>query len=452
MGVTPTGLRARAAKFFGLGDDEIRVPGPASARVDVLLAVVLFLLSALGLELARSAGGTISAHPIWAEYLALVAMAAPIAARRRWPLSVAVATSLAFFVVGVTMPDIAIQFSVQVLYFFALFSAMAWARSRRQAVVVMGGVLLLMFGWLAWQFSIGNGIDQINAARGAGPRPEGVFSPIAAALTYTFLINIIYFGGATLGGQAAWRAGRQRAHLAEQTERLRAQAGDLREHAVVKERLRIARELHDAVAHHVSVMGIQAGAARKVLARDPAAASTALACVEGSSREAVTEMRALLGTLRQGAPDGAGGSSSRAPRPGVEAIGQLVEQLEGPDLTVRYSVVKDGPGALDRVSPAAGLTLYRTVQEALNNVRRHSTASRADVVLRVQTGAGQAGFAEVEVLDDGRPRSGTSGSGLGLLGMRERVTSLDGTLEIGPRVTGGFRVRVRLPLTTSPRG
>jgi len=204
VGVTPTGLRARAAKFFGLDDDEIRVPGPASARVDALLAVVLFLLSALGLELARSAGGTISAHPIWAEYLALVAMAAPIAARRRWPLGVAVATSLAFFVVGVTMPDIAIQFSVQVLYFFALFSAMAWARSRRQAVVVMGGVLLLMFGWLAWQFSIGNGIDQINAARGAGAgaRPEGVFSPIAAALTYTFLINIIYFGGATLGGQA----------------------------------------------------------------------------------------------------------------------------------------------------------------------------------------------------------------------------------------------------------
>jgi len=226
VGVTPTGLRARAAKFFGLDDDEIRAPGPASARVDALLAVVLFLLSALGLELARSAGGTISAHPIWAEYLALVAMAAPIAARRRWPLGVAVATSLAFFVVGVTMPDIAIQFSVQVLYFFALFSAMAWARSRRQAVVVMGGVLLLMFGWLAWQFSIGNGIDQINAARGAGAgaRPEGVFSPIAAALTYTFLINIIYFGGATLGGQAAWRAGRQRAHLAEQTERLRAQA------------------------------------------------------------------------------------------------------------------------------------------------------------------------------------------------------------------------------------
>jgi len=102
---------------------------------------------------------------------------------------------------------------------------------------------------------------------------------------------------------------------------------------------------------------------------------------------------------------------------------------------------------VDRVSPAVGLTLYRTVQEALNNVRRHSTACRARVVLRVQTGAGRGGFAEVEVLDDGRPRSGTSGTGLGLLGMRERVASLDGALEIGPRVTGGFRVRVRLPLT-----
>jgi signal transduction histidine kinase len=93
-----------------------------------------------------------------------------------------------------------------------------------------------------------------------------------------------------------------------------------------------------------------------------------------------------------------------------------------------------------------GLTLYRTVQEALHNVRRHSTASAATVVLRVDASP-RGGFAEVEVLDAGRPRTGTSGTGLGLLGMRERVASLDGSLEIGPRATGGFRVRVRLPLT-----
>jgi len=445
--VTRTGVRVRAAEFFALDDDWVRLPDPGAGRADALLSVVLFVLSTLGLELVRSAGGIISNHPIWAEYLALVAMAAPIAVRRRWPLSVAAVTSLAFFVVGVTMPDIAVQFSIQVLYFFALFGAMAWARSRRHAVVVMGGVLLLMFGWLAWQFSIGSGIDEINATLGKGPPPRGVLSPIAAAVAFTLLINVIYFGGATLGGQAAWRAGRQRARLADQARTLRSQAGELREHAVVQERLRIARELHDVVAHHVSVMGVQAGAARRVLAGDPAAASTALATVESSARQAVTEMRALLGTLRQGELDGVDGSSSRAPEPGIAAIGQLVEQLQGPDLAVTYSVVEDLPGAVDRVSPAVGLTLYRTVQEALNNVRRHSTACRARVVLRVQTGAGRGGFAEVEVLDDGRPRSGTSGTGLGLLGMRERVASLDGALEIGPRVTGGFRVRVRLPLT-----
>ncbi len=436
--------------FFALDDDWVRVSAPRERRNDAVLALGLLLLSALGMELARSAGGIRGSHAVWAEYAALAAMAAPIAVRRQRPLLVAAATSIAFFVAGITMPDIAVQFSVQVLYFFALFSAMAWARDRRQALVVIGGVLVLMFGWLAWQFSIGSGIDQINESLRKGPRPEGVFGPIAAAVTYTFLVNILFFGGAVLGGQAAWRSARQRDRLAHQASTLSSQASALREHAVVQERLRIAGELHDVVAHHVSVMGVQAGAARRVLDRDPAAASTALASVEGSAREAVTEMRALLGTLRHGEPAACAPGASRAPEPGVDAIAGLVEQLGSPQLCVTYAFVEDAPGACRRVSPAAGLTLYRTVQEALHNVRKHSTANRAGVVLRVETTAARGGFAEVEVLDDGRPRTGTSGTGLGLLGMRERVASLDGVLEIGPRVTGGFRVRVRVPLTGSP--
>ena len=436
--------------FFALDDEWVRVSAPRERRNDAVLALGLLLLSALGMELARSAGVIRGTHAVWAEYVALAAMAAPIAVRRQRPLLVAVATSLAFFVTGIMMPDIAAQFSVQVLYFFALFSAMAWARERRQALVVIGGVLVLMFGWLAWQFSIGSGIDKINESLRKGPRPEGVFGPIAAALTYTFLINILYFGGAVLGGQAAWRSARQRDRLAHQAMALSSRASELREHAVVQERLRIARELHDVVAHHVSVMGVQAGAARRVLDRDPAAASTALASVEGSAREAVTEMRALLGTLRHGESAACDPSASRAPEPGVDAIVGLVEQLGNPQFAVTYALVEDAPGACRRVSPAAGLTLYRTVQEALHNVRKHSTANRAGVVLRVETTAARGGFAEVEVLDDGRPRTGTSGTGLGLLGMRERVASLGGVLEIGPRVTGGFRVRVRLPLTGSP--
>jgi signal transduction histidine kinase len=434
----------RVAAFFALDSSWVRRPAPVAQRRDATVALVLFAISALGLEMLRSGGGLRSGTSAWEEYLGLAAMAAPIAFRRRWPLGVVVASSLAFFVVGLRMPDVAMQLSVQGLYFFALFSAMAWARDRRVALMVVAGVLLLMFGWVAYQFLLGSAIAQINEEIADPGRSRGAVSPIFAAVTYTFLVNIAYFGGAVLGGQAAWNAARRRARLAAQAETLRTQAAELKEHAVIQERLRIARELHDVVAHHVSVMGVQAAAARRVLDVDPNAASSALASVESSARDAVTEMRALLGTLRQG--DRSPTGPDRAPEPSVDAIPGLVEQQRADGLDVTYTVVADPPDAADRLRPAVGLTLFRTVQEALHNVRRHSTASAATVVLRVED-TGAVGFAEVEVLDSGRPRTGTSGTGLGLLGMRERVASLDGSLEIGPRATGGFRVRVRLPLS-----
>ncbi len=455
------GAWARAGEFFAVDDDWVRHPALTAGRRDVLLTLVLTAISALTFELARSGGAIPTGHAVWQEYAGLVAMAAPIAIRRRWPLLCALLASAAFLAVGVTMPDIALLLPVQVLYFYALFSAMAWAADRRAALVVMGVVLLVMFGWLSWQFIIGRAAEELSGRQQLGP-----ISPVVAAILYTVLVNVFYFGGAVLGGQAAWRAARRRAELADQAQTLRTQAVELREHAVVQERLRIARELHDVVAHHVSVMGVQAGAARRVLAADPAAASAALSSVEGSARQAVTEMRALLGTLRQGerlgdqaGQGGQGGQGqsqapSRAPEPSVDALPELVERFRAEGLDVAYTVVAEPVGAAERVSPAVGLTLYRTVQESLNNVRQHSTASTAHVVLRVvepRVGRGSepaVGYAEVEILDSGRPRTGTSGTGLGLLGMRERVASLDGSLEIGPRATGGFRVRVRTPLTT----
>jgi signal transduction histidine kinase len=441
-----TTWRARVAEFFALDSEWVRVPTSDSRRRDATLALVLFGISAVALEMLRSGGGLRAGTPVWEEYLGLAAMAAPIAFRRRWPIGTVVASSVAFFVVGVRMPDVAMQLSVQGLYFFALFSAMAWARDRRVALLVMGGVLLLMFGWLAYQFLLGSAVAQITEELADPSRTRGAVNPILGAVVYTFLINVVYFGGAVLGGQAAWNAARRRARLAAQAETLRAQAAELKEHAVVEERLRIARELHDVVAHHISVMGVQAAAARRVLDVDPKAASSALASVESSARDAVTEMRALLGTLRQG--ERLPAEPGRAPEPSVDAIPGLVDQLRSEGFDVTYAVVAN-PGEAEKVSPAVGLTLYRTVQEALHNVRRHSTASAATVVLRV-SGSGPSGFAEVEVLDAGRPRTGTSGTGLGLLGMRERVASLDGSLEIGPRATGGFRVRVRLPLARPP--
>ncbi|MDQ2756176.1 MAG: histidine kinase dimerization/phosphoacceptor domain-containing protein, partial [Actinomycetota bacterium] len=326
---TTQGWGARAASYFAVDDVWVRRPPSGALRADGLLAVGFVAIAALGLELVRSAGG-LGPHMVWAEYLVIVAMAAPILVRRRFPVGAALAASLAFFVAGVTLPTVALQLSVQVTYFFSLFSAMAWARSRRTVLAAMGAILVLMFGWIAVQFSVGSAIDQVREQIGSAAS-TGFLGPVAATIIYSVLVNAFYFGGAVVGGQAAWRAARSRARLADQAARLVAQAGQIREHAVVKERLHIARELHDVVAHHVSVMGVQAAAARRVMQRDPAAAAVALSSVEESGRVAVSQMRSLVGTLRAGpgvdraavvagGAGGAGGAGDlrgRSPVPGV---------------------------------------------------------------------------------------------------------------------------------------
>ena len=224
------------AEFFVLDSGWVRVPTSGSRRRDGTGALVLFAISALALEMLRSGGGLRAGTPVWEEYLGLAAMSAPIAFRRRFPIGTVVASSVAFFVVGIRMPDVALQLSVQALYFFALFSAMAWARDRRVVLLVMGGVLLMMFGWLAYQFLLGSAVSQITEEIADPGRTRGAVNPILGAVAYTFLVNIAYFGGAVLGGQAAWNAARRRARLAAQAETLRAQAAELKEHAVVEER------------------------------------------------------------------------------------------------------------------------------------------------------------------------------------------------------------------------
>ncbi|MBB1052323.1 histidine kinase, partial [Dietzia sp. CW19] len=139
------------------------------------------------------------------------------------------------------------------------------------------------------------------------------------------------------------------------------------------------------------------------------------------------------------------GDPSRSAGHGVTDIQRLAASHDSADFSTSVSVVTGTGHPLEEVPPIVGLSLYRTAQEALANVRRHSTADRAGVVLRTGENPGGNPYAEVEITDAGRPRAGTSGSGLGLLGMRERVRSHGGECEIGPRVTGGYRVRVRLP-------
>jgi signal transduction histidine kinase len=203
--------------------------------------------------------------------------------------------------------------------------------------------------------------------------------------------------------------------------------------AVAAERAAIARELHDVVAHHMSVMVVQAGAARAVGARDPAAAAEALRQIEASGRTGLAEMRRLLEVLKA-EEDGDG----RVPQPGLARLGELLDAMRASGLPVE-AVVEGTPRAL---SPGVDLSAYRIVQEALTNSLRHAGGASARVVVRYEPDA-----VELEIADDGPepPEDSEASAGHGLIGMRERVQLFGGELEAGPRPGGGFLVRARLP-------
>ena len=203
--------------------------------------------------------------------------------------------------------------------------------------------------------------------------------------------------------------------------------------AVAAERARIARELHDLVAHHMSVMVVQAGAARAVAAKDPAAAAEALRQIEASGRAGLNEMRRLLEILKS---DQHG--RDYAPQPGLERLDELLDGMRATGLSVE-TIVEGAPHALP---PGVDLSAYRIVQEALTNTLKHAGEAHARVLLRYAPDA-----IEIEVADVGRgaPLEAAANGGQGLIGMRERVQLFGGTLESGPRPGGGFLVRARLP-------
>ncbi|MFP3713341.1 sensor histidine kinase [Puerhibacterium sp. TATVAM-FAB25] len=468
-------LAERVGDWFGVDEDWERVPADprAAARHDVLVGLALVALTSLTLELARSAGAFEGVdEPAWLLHLLAASGAVPLIWRRRYPLAVMVLCYAHFLGVGLAVPVVTTTVSLQVVYFVALCTAVAWARDRRAMVLTVGLTVLVMFLWIVWDVAVGTGLQGIIDQLELDDGHPGLIDPAVAMVGYTWMINLAFFFGAIAAGQLMWRAARRQAQLTEQAATIERQAAELQEQAVVEERLRIARELHDVVAHHVSVIGIHATAARRLVAKDPDAAAAPLATIETASREAVTQMRGLLGTLRSGtgpgapaaaASVGAGGAddagttgTDRSPEPGLGDLPGLCAAADGLDVTLR--TVEDPPGAAAAVPAPVGLSLYRTVQEALTNVRKHSTGRRVSVVVRVErpapgtpraAGTGDRfahGFAEVEVLDDGRPLAAAGGSGLGLLGVRERVATHGGVAEIGPRLTGGYRVRVRLPL------
>jgi signal transduction histidine kinase len=266
----------------------------------------------------------------------------------------------------------------------------------------------------------------------SGTPPDWTYDALTSALTL-----------------AAWMGGRsirlRRAYLAEledRAERLeRARDADRRA-ARAEERSRIARELHDVVAHHVSVMTVQAAAARKVLASSPDAAADALSAIEEMGRTAMAEMRNIVGVLRTDGEEG----GERAPQPGIHDLPTLVEQMREAGLRTQLWIEGDEP----RLPPGVDLAAYRLIQEALTNSLRHAGPSaRAWVTVRHEPSV-----LTVHVEDDGhgpaaRPRRANGDRpGHGLVGIRERVALYGGILRIGPRQGGGFEVRARFPLKT----
>lgn len=404
-------------------------PGPTSRqqRQDVALAVGVLLLSAGMTLLTNSMGMFIfGSTPGLPEQLAWIPpMTLPLALRRRYPLTVVLVVGTVFLTAQVRHVGDSIMPSVAL--FLAIYTAGAWGRHRVRTRWARVAVIAAMFTWL------GVGLIAWVVSPTHLPDAVGPLDPVVATVLYQVVYNLLFFLSAYFFGDLAWRSARDRAVLALQAERLHASQEQNARGAIVAERIRIARDLHDVVAHHVSVMGIQASAARRSLDRDRELAGSALRTVEETARTAISELRGLLGVLRAEQDPAAGYEAS----PGLAQLPELVAATRAAGLEVRYGEYGDPRPVPDSVA----MTAYRVAQEALTNVVKHAGAREAQLRVRYLEST-----LEVEVTDDGRGGDPESASGgFGLMGMRERIAVHGGELEARPRRDGGFLVRASLP-------
>jgi len=400
----------------------------AEARSDVWVGLALFVGSVISLILGYFAQmfGSAGLDLRWGLLYA-AALSLPFVVRRRHPILVAIVVNLVYIVgmeAGATEAYVG-----QIALFLSMYTVGAWVDDRRRAQLVRFGIIAAMFIWLL--------VATFRSA--TEPPPEGMpdavgaMSPLVAYMMIQWLVNLVFFAGAYVMGDRAYEAALGRRALRERTQELEEQQEIAAAQAVALDRVRIARELHDVVAHHVSAMGVQAGAARTVLDANPEAAKGALAVVEESSRQVIGELRHLLDTLRSSDDDDDAPSTI-----GLEALDPLVRSSQAAGTPTSLRIVGE-----PRPVPAfAQINLYRIAQEALTNARRHAGPDvTADVRLRYGSD-----FVELEVTNTGRIVL-ASRTGLGTLGMRERATAMGAHLEVGPRDSGGYLVRVKVPLT-----
>lgn len=370
----------------------------------------------------------------------------------RWPrLSDAVLALVSFFLTmaiwGSERPedDVALSFGAFVLFVLGNAS-LYWRRRHPERVhgaVLAVSLLAMLFGYLRGPiFALA--ISLYNLGRYAADDRD---STIGLAAAYVLLIfSEIAFQGLSSEDVVTlslpfvfWYVGRRVRARGEYLRILQERADQLErerlidaERAVAAERTRIARELHDIVAHQVSLMTVQAGAAKTIAGTDPEAAVKAMNSIEVAGRQALDELRHLLGVLRPGSED-----TEMGPQPGRADLPRLVEEVERAGLDVSL-VLDDGR---QRLPARIELAIYRIVQEALTNVLKHAgPEARAEV--RIRTGERAV---TIEVEDNGVGTMRLRQSGHGIAGMRERAQLLGGTLEAGPRAGGGFSVTARLP-------
>jgi signal transduction histidine kinase len=324
---------------------------------------------------------------------------------------------------------------------------LAWRRRAplAVAVVVMGALVFEslavgsaptpdspLIGWLL-------AIYTVAAHRERTPALVGGAISLAAGLVWIglddFFFPVVVFGGAWLAGRLVRQREAHGRVVEERSAALERERGANARVAAAEERARIARELHDVLSHSVSVMVVQAGAERMALGTERAATGETLEAIEKTGREALGEMRRLLGMLRaEGEPP------AHAPQPTLAELDGLLWQVRVAGLPVEIHVEGE-PTALP---PGVAVSVYRIVQEALTNVLKHAGPAQARVLIRY---AGRG--IEVEIADDGRGPREAADAGHGLVGMRERVTLFGGDFHAGARTGGGFIVRARIPLAAT---
>jgi signal transduction histidine kinase len=336
----------------------------------------------------------------------------PLAARRRFPgavLALCVASGLAVAALGLSPIVLGVAILVAV-YSVAAYGD-RWMSLASLAAAEVGSVAV-----------------QLTPGRFQTP----------TVVSNALVIGAAWLLGHFVGGRRAYTV-----RLEERTAELEQAREELARRAVTEERLRLARELHDVVAHAMSVIAIQSGVGAHVANTQPEEAAKALAAIEATSRAALTELRRLLGVLRQDSePQG-----DLTPVPGLADLDSLLAEVAKAGLGVRLRV----EGTPSPLPAGVDLSAYRIVQEALTNVVKHAGPARVQVTVGYRDRE-----VTVEVTDDGRgvgasAGDGRAGAGHGLIGMRERVAAFDGDLEVGPRPGGGFRVAARLPLAAGRR-